>query len=777
MRPSAGALREVTRPPIPFVAWFAASFVAGVLLAEWFDWQAVGVVSLTRVLPAAIATALAIVAAVRAKATAIVVIVALGTAGGALSWQSSTVSWEEAQAVIGSRGRWSIEGLVVADAKASTFGGHSIEVVPRDPATLGPGVLLVAWPQGSAVPEIGQVVRLRGSIEPPRPESERDAVRRGTLGFVRPWKVEVLGWAEGLTGSVYRHRAVVSERLRTLDGMGGVLLEGILLGDRRRLRGTFEETDLRVCGLSHLLAVSGLHVGIVAIAVSRALVALRVRPWGQSIACATCCLGYAALTGFQPSTGRALVMVCLAWTAKLVGRRGDALAAVAIAVLWAAMRDPTAVFDLSLTLSASAVIGLIVFADLAGSWLAPALPLPRAGDAMAVTLVAQSATAPLILGTFKTLSLVAPLANLFAMPLVSLALGVGMVGALTWGFAPGVGASICVLAARLLDGVLAGAALLAGVPGASVALDAPASLTLLIVLALASATYVRWPTPRERRSAKRFAVAVLAAHVVVGVGWPWSQPRVEVLDVGQADAILIRDGTHAMLVDAAARPYDLIEALGRTGVRRLDAVVLTHAHDDHVGGFAGLAGVAAVGWVGAPVTAEPEKFAACAAIASRLTPRGRAEWRWLASGDSWTIGGFSVRVLWPDEPRRGRETNDTSVVLLLEKGDFQMVLGGDAEKEALDGIGDLYGYVDIDVIKLPHHGSKNGLTARALAGWSPEVSIASVGEGNRFGHPSPELATLLAEHAVDLYRTDTSGDVSVRPGSGDYAVAPARSPP
>jgi hypothetical protein len=138
-----------------------------------------------------------------------------------------------------------------------------------------------------------------------------------------------------------------------------------------------------------------------------------------------------------------------------------------------------------------------------------------------------------------------------------------------------------------------------------------------------------------------------------------------------------------------------------------------------------------------------------------------AQIRVLAAGDSWRVGSTVVRVLWPPAESVGDlSTNDTSVVLQLERGAFDAVLTGDAEERAQLGMLESGLVEKIELLKVPHHGSSNGLTAEALAVWSPAVAVISVGEGNSFGHPSVSVLEMLDDSGALCLRTDRVGDIT-----------------
>ncbi|HEU4599463.1 MAG TPA: MBL fold metallo-hydrolase, partial [Solirubrobacterales bacterium] len=273
------------------------------------------------------------------------------------------------------------------------------------------------------------------------------------------------------------------------------------------------------------------------------------------------------------------------------------------------------------------------------------------------------------------------------------------------------------------------------------------------------------PRPFSTRSVTR-ANAVLAATVAAALAlavlWsgggrsdaaPLRGRRVEVLDVGQGDAILFRPAeAPAILVDGGPPEEGLARRLAELEVDRLGAAVVTHEQADHAGGIEDLLGV---------VPIERLVFARLShRLVSEAAAAGARPQR-VAAGRELRSGRLHLRVLWPPpeslrEAPPGTDPNQLSLVMEARWGDFTMLLTGDAEAESVP-----IEPSPVDVLKVAHHGSVDAGLAALLDRARPRIAVISVGEGNPYGHPAPGTIATLARHGVSTLRTDRDGDVVI----------------
>ncbi len=585
----------------------------------------------------------------------------------------------------------------------------------------GPALLVEA----AAVPDIaaGERVAVRGAV------TDRDGRWRGRpfAGQVRARVVERRGPAGDPLFAVGN-----AVRRRIQGGLGdgdpaAALLAGFLIGDVSGLADR-DVDALRRAGLSHFVAVSGSNVALFLAAWWLALGPVAMGPRRRAAAGLAGLALFVVVTRWEPSVVRAAAMAAVVLTGRLAGFAVDAWTALATAVAVLVLVSAGLVRDVGFQLSVAATAGVLAGAGMF------ATRRPRwAWATLGATLAAQAAVAPLVLWHFGTVSLLAPVANVLAGPLVAFATMAGGIGVLA-GLAP------VVAAARATAAAVLG---IAHVGAAWPQLGSAGAAGLAVAGLLA--TRPRW----------RPLLAVGGAVVVVAAVLPRAPPAAPVvtfLDVGQGDAALLREpGGRVILVDGGPDPARLLEALRRRGVRSVDLMVASHGHADHVTGLLAAATEIPVGTLWHPGHPEPgellDELLATAAAAGTAIAVPRPGW-------TAQVGAFRVEVLGPR--RRYASPNDQSVVLRVTAGATSVLLPGDIEAVAQRELGPLAA----DVMKVPHQGAATSDLAW-LAASGPALAVVSVGP-NPFGHPSPAVIATLERAGAVVRRTDAEGDVDVR---------------
>lgn len=544
-------------------------------------------------------------------------------------------------------------------------------------------------------------------------------------------------------------------------------------------------------GVSHILSVSGFHVGVVTLVWVSLLrwlllkwewLALRIDLRRSVLLSALPLMAlYLIFTGGAPATARSVLMLAAVVVAIWSEREVDTLDALLLAAFLLLLFDPALLFDLSFQLSFLALWGLVVLTPifvtpferfLKHSWQRTLLLF------CAASLAAVLATMVPVLASFHQVSFTGIAANLVVVPLLGYGATVLSTAAIPLIFLlPGIAALLLQLVGWLVQISNLFVVWIAGLPvlhSFSVGpLDLLAMLVLLVLFSFVMSLRVR------------VLVSMLVLSVLAVQHFSSDQPvdgklRMTFLSVGQGDALFINlpDG-RTMLVDGGGYLQEngkdfgeryLVPALHCLKANRIDIMVLTHPHPDHLGGLSAVAEQFQVGefWQ----TADQGSGADYQRLIKALHGQ-RTRIRVLQQGDHpLTAVNLEFTVISPvAQERTETGDNDNSMVLRLQQGRFSALLMGDAgfsvEDELIrQGIG------ETTLLKVGHHGSKTGSSERFLRKIKPRLAVISVGAGNSFGLPAAETVERIRQQGTRLYRTDQQGTVLVTSDQGDFTVSP-----
>lgn len=646
--------------------------------------------------------------------------------------------------------------VVVGDPSLSSFGAaQEAEVRSEGGRTLATVRLSTDEPY-----EDGTVLQIVGRLSPLDADAwGQGRYMAGTVAEVRA--ASVLAAAQGTRPPIAAVRARMLDIIDPSASDARALIAGIVCGRTTELNaGNASEAFART-GTSHLVAVSGSHLAFVASLARLALSAMGAGERVRSVALLVLMSVYVVFTGGAPSAVRSLIMVGLSLAAGWGERRSHGLSALGLTVMVLVIRDAGVVFDLGFQLSAVSVLFIQLFYGYL-SCVGERAGLPRAlAEPLALTLCAQWGTLPLTIPVFGECSLIAPVANVVLGPLMSALLVAGLVATPCAALVPALAPALLAVPHLLAAASVFGAELLAQVPYASMAIESTPVRYAWYGAALV--VYAIWANVQRWQVLLGGATLALGALALTLRWTVWAPAELVVLDVGQADAILVRDGSSAMLVDAGVDD-EVAAALARNHVFRLDAVVITHWDRDHCGGL------------GDVLEAVPVSHVMVARGAREHMPDEVAELALpevieLDAGNKITVGGFTGTVVWPRTPVAGEENEDSLALSMhYEEGGrvLDALLTGDTEAPQEEEYASLVG--DIDVLKLGHHGSEASVDVEVLEILQPEVAIASAGAGNSYGHPSEACVTTVDQYGAQFFCTIDDGDVGVEPGIDGVVV-------
>jgi competence protein ComEC len=520
---------------------------------------------------------------------------------------------------------------------------------------------------------------------------------------------------------------------------------------------------------------------------------------------------YALMTGINPAVLRATLMALLFLWAHHLGRDRDWPTTLALAALVTLLWNPLQIFHPGFQLSFAATWGLLYLGPpLTKAFLGLFNGLPVsvariAAQGLAIPLAAQLATIPLVAWYYNLISPVSIPANLLAVPLVGLILTLGLLAAvlgLVWLPLAGV---VNVGTAIVMDLFLWLVGFLQGLPGAVIYLATPPVLLAVVwygcLLYAAGIFYAEHGSPVRQRWKSWAPAGAALVLIVFIIWWPWPGGHrlvVHFIDVGQGDSILVQTPRGKnMLIDTGGRRDEYQTGIGtgdqvvapylrKIGVNRLDALVLTHPHEDHCGGAAYIiknfpVDLVLTSPVGSDVLGEPavtdqpasgtannkkktaeEVPLAYTTLLKRMGESG-IQVQPAESGESLRLDSdIYMKVLWPEDSwaiEKG-DPNNGSLVLNLTYGNSSFILTGDVDEESQRGLIASGQDLESDVFKVPHHGSRS-LLPELMDKVNPSIAVISVGTHNTFGHPAVSTVDLLYQDGISIFRTDQDGAVII----------------
>lgn len=749
----------------------AGAWLGGIAAATLPAWASLGVVGTALLLSLLSRQAAAVGAAVAAAAVAGVALLhAGGVAGGPvhdLAAQRAVVTVEMTITSDPrvSRGRFGDVVVVRGDVRTVVGRGAAYDV--RSP------VVVLAAEEWRDV-ALGERVRVTGRLAPADDGAAGLLSVRGRPQVVDgpdPW---------------WRAAATVRHSIREVVAPRGEhpreLVPALVVGDDSGLDPALAD-DFRTTGLTHLLAVSGTNLTLL---VGFLLVVARwlgVRGhWTYAVAAAGI-VGFVLIARTEPSVVRAAAMGTVALVGMGSNGRERGSRCLGVAVLGLLLVVPSLAVSAGFALSVLATGGILFLApgwrDALMAWL------PRwVAEAVSVPLAAQVACTPVVTALSGEISLVAVVANLLAAPAIAPATVLGLAGGLVGLAWTPLGQVVAAPAAWSVGWIVVVAQRGAALPTASITWGT-GLLSLVAVTGVCVAMVAVAPRVLRHRTAGIGCSVLLVVTVLTRPptpGWPPDDWVLAMCDVGQGDGLVVRAGPGAgIVVDAGPDPVLIDECLRRLEVTTVPLVVLTHFHDDHVGGIAGVVDGREVGEVA--VTGLPDPASGVALVEQAAAAVGVRPVV-ATYGLTRRVGEATVQTVWPDSvpseasgaPGESDESqggssaaNDASVVLLVEVRGVRVLLTGDVEPTAQGALERVLAGVEVDVLKVPHHGSRHQ-DLDLLLGLRARLALVSVGADNDYGHPAPELLAALTATGAQVRRTDLDGDVLVTVDDGALGV-------
>ncbi|EOC99285.1 DNA internalization-related competence protein ComEC/Rec2 [Caldisalinibacter kiritimatiensis] len=559
------------------------------------------------------------------------------------------------------------------------------------------------------------------------------------------------------------------------------LVKSMILGDSKYLENS-EAKKIRDLGLAHLLAVSGLHIGILSMFIIFVLKLFRITPKVLIITTVIILWTYGYIVGYPSSILRALVMFSCLLLSKITFRRYDPINSLGFGGLLLLIYRPLWVFDIGFQLSFSATLSLLIFTIRIKHLFLH--KIGKLGDILSPLIAVQLGIIPILAYHFNNVSFVSVFTNLILVPIMSIVVILAFVLIIV-SFAS---AKLSIVIGMFLNTLLNISDyfitfIYNKLPIVTVEVFSPSLVEIILYFTLIFISLKIIDIKLFSVALNKVIVIYLTTLVMLsGVFFTYNdEVIIDFIDVGQGDATLIRDNSKAFLIDTGGSLFQgadvgnntIIPFLLKEGITRLDAVFITHYHKDHCKALLSII----------------DKINVDKIIIGYKNKKSTLYWDIVKKAEEKNIPIFIVKrgdkiviskniklfVLWPDKIKENKlyeyNENNMSLVLLLQSFDKKILFTGDIEKQSENKLANMNKECDVDIIKVPHHGSSTSSTEEFIKYFEPEVGVISVGNNN-FGHPDNQVIKRYEENNVKIYRTDVQGLITVKLYPNSFEICP-----
>lgn len=714
-----------------------------------------------------------------------------------IAWIYSGVKLDTTSEVFTPGEEISLSGDVVSFSEKESFGQSYVSVNLSDVRT-GEGKRLTKAGQTITAQcfhveqlNIGQRIRVTGKVayyerasNPGQFDMYLFNRQRGNLFQLKNARVVAKGnkYSHLRTG-LYHLRKKGENILATyLSETDATIMKAMIFGNKDELDKDVKELFQRN-GIAHILAISGLHISFIGMGLYEMLRRMGLKVKVCALISGILIILYGILVGMPVSAVRAITMFGIFLGAKFIGRTYDMLSAWSFAVCLVLLERPFLIRDVSFQLSFMAVFGVAFFYV---SFAKKIVKTPAWASSVMVSLWVFLTTLPILINAYYEVAFYSILLNLVIIPLMSALMIFTFLMLFTWWMIP-LARFFAYIPTYILFLYKASCEKLAGMKlsGLSLAsrnLGAPSMWKValyygLLILAVSWGGQKR-PIRRIGRSIMIMAMAVLLMLVR-----PHRDLSIWMLDVGQGDCMVIQnDNGHVYVIDGGSSSVNsvgekrIIPFLKYMGVNEVEAIFLTHPDADHMNGIEELVEKGRDENIEINRIIEYEVFAQAADDVSELYLNQLADCRGIEvcgmeSGDFIKDGSLIFHIIYPDAGMSVTDTNNASLVMKVEYGDFDMLTTGDVEESGEECMLRKGSDISADVLKVAHHGSSSSSSDEFLAKIRPQVSLISVGDNNSYGHPHKDTLERLDASGSRYVRTDEYGCITVKAKkSGAYKV-------
>lgn len=639
--------------------------------------------------------------------------------------------------------------------------------------------------------EFGQIVLVKGKLEafdfPRNPGGFNEKLYMQTKRIDYKMFAEILSKGKivnSFDSYIYKlHKKIKNMYETILPLKEASVLEAMLLGDKQNLDTSVKET-YRKSGISHILAISGLHISIISALLWLILDTLKLNKRVSSTIILTVLIVYCIFTGNSVSTTRAVIMIGIVLFGNIIYYQSDIYTSIATAAFVLLIYQPLYLYDVGFQLSFGAVISIIV--------LSPVLErvyfIPKTIRLYLIsTLAASLGTYPIIAYHFNTISVIGIVVNLLVLPLASILVCFGIISTVVSFIWIELGKFLCGIVYFILVFYENICTIASNIPFSQIVTGQPNLILIFIYYTIILATaYYYYLNKQKRQSLKKYMLYMQIFLLIISAIVIFKPKDLEIvyLDVGQGDSIAIHTTKNKnILIDGGgniSKPLEeantgtqiVLPYLRYKGINRLDCVFISHPDGDHIIGILELLDYIKINQI---FIADTDAKNDLLKILEMKASKYNIPINKLSKGNIVKVDdSISFECIYPtkDILIDSDDYNNNSLVLYMDYNNSKFLFTGDIEKEAEDRITKDYKKLDVDILKVAHHGSKTSSTQNFVDMVQPKVAIISSGKNNYYGHPHKEVLDRYKN--INIYNTADEGAILIKPKNNKLIISTMR---
>lgn len=639
--------------------------------------------------------------------------------------------------------------------------------------------------------EFGQIVLVKGKLEafdfPRNPGGFNEKLYMQTKRIDYKMFAEILSKGKivnSFDSYIYKlHKKIKNMYETILPLKEASVLEAMLLGDKQSLDTSVKEI-YRKSGISHILAISGLHISIISALLWLILDTLKLNKRVSSTIILTVLIVYCIFTGNSVSTTRAVIMIGIVLFGNIIYYQSDIYTSIATAAFVLLIYQPLYLYDVGFQLSFGAVISIIV--------LSPVLErlyfIPKPIRLYLIsTLAASLGTYPIIAYHFNTISVIGIVVNLLVLPLASILVCFGIISTILGFIWIELGKFLCGIVYFILVFYENICTIASTIPFSQIVTGQPNLILIFIYYTIILATaYYYYLNKQKRQSLKKYMLYMQIFLLIISAIVIFKPKDLEIvyLDVGQGDSIAIHTAKNKnILIDGGGNISKLLDEantgtqivlpyLRYKGINRLDCVFVSHPDGDHIIGILELLDYIKINQI---FIADTDTKNDLLKILEMKASKYNIAINKLSKGNIVKVDdSISFECIYPSKDILidSDDYNNNSLVLYMNYNNSKFLFTGDIEKEAEDRITKDYKKLDVDILKVAHHGSKTSSNQNFVDMVKPKVAIISSGKNNYYGHPHKEVLDRYKN--INIYNTADEGAILIKPKNNKLIISTMR---